>query len=879
MRKVKFWNSIVSRFALFFTGLIIFAILLSGYLVFRKSSVVILQFAEERIRHAAELAEQSFYALLGEVTNDIAVISSSLALQNFVNTPDTNTTHDLEQLFRVILKNKPDYFQIRLIDDGGKEIIRFDKTGDDIFQMLGINLQQKGERDYFQEAIELEPDEYYFSKINLNEEYGVVSHPPVVTLRAASPVVASQGSKYGMVIINVDLARFYEELNRLSRAGIHFYLIDPQGQYLYAPEHHKEFAIQRGTGYSFRKDFDMDIPASEEEIGEFQNINGDRFLHHSRKLTYFRGERQVYLISAIEENILLLGARKVRTQSLQTLSLVCIISILMSYFFTRLLSKQINRVTHAVSSYEEGDKDVVLPVTRRDEIGVLARSFTKMRSTINQTLEDLSYALKQEKKAKNERDEFLQNMSHELRTPLHAIQGLTQLLRKNNPDASQLPIIRSLERSVNNLSGLVYDVLDHQKLAEGKLSIQPKPTNIATLLEDIYGNYQFEAVRKGLVFSKQIDPALMERDFMTDPLRLSQIVVNLVVNAIKYTSRGEVCLHSNVKGEDPPHLEVMIKDTGIGINPENLNKINERFFRESDEISGRYGGYGLGLSIVKQLVILFGGTLKAQSEKERGSTFIADIPIYPVTTRERQTPVGFSEPYLPKLDQKYRIIHIDDDLSTLELFSYLLDKESFQLVQLNKLHQLKELVEKDPPDLLVSDLMLGDKSIIAELTQLIKSKLIDCPVIIISAMEASVVRKISPYWFQKPFDTNLMIDLVHKLLGRAEYDSPDFINLYGNYDHDREKISRILELLEDEFKLYISRTEQLMTSNDPEEWQALVHKLIAHTRDLKLSNLSVLLEKEKSNISKQDLEKILNSLKYCLCCIRFERLVTFVITE
>jgi len=146
-------------------------------------------------------------------------------------------------------------------------------------------------------------------------------------------------------------------------------------------------------------------------------------------------------------------------------------------------------------------------------------------------------------------------------------------------------------------------------------------------------------------------------------------------------------------------------------------------------------------------------------------------------------------------------------------------------------------------------------------------------------MEASVVRKISPYWFQKPFDTNLMIDLVHKLLGRAEYDSPDFINLYGNYDHDREKISRILELLEDEFKLYISRTEQLMTSNDPEEWQALVHKLIAHTRDLKLSNLSVLLEKEKSNISKQDLEKILNSLKYCLCCIRFERLVTFVITE
>ena len=601
--KFRFWNSIVSRFALFFTGLIVFAILLSGYLVFRKASDVIIDYAEERIRHSSELAERSFFALLGEVSNDIAVIASSLALRNHVNDPGPQTASNLSQLFSTTLENKPPYFQIRLIDSTGKEVIRFDKMPTGIEQTTSANLQEKGDMEYFQEAIEIGRGEYYFSRINLNEEYGVISQPPTVTLRAASPVFNNRDMKFGIVIINVNLEQFYDELSRISRTGPQFFLLDEQGQYLYAPDHEKEFGMQRGTGVTFHEDFKADLDSLNEThdtFGEFSDYQGNRYLHHVKKLTYFQGNRNVFLISSFDESLLLQRAREIRSQSLQTLLVVCVASILLSYLFTRLFSNQINLITKAIGSYDDGGpQSIPLPEKRNDEIGVLARSFSRMRSKIDQQVRELNDALRKEKEAKKQRDEFLQNMSHELRTPLNAIQGLTQLLRKNAPNEAQAPIIQSLERSVNNLAGLVYDVLDHQKLVEGKVTIDHKPIDIAKLLEDIHSSYKFEAVQKGLAFKCDISEDLRHKEFQTDPLRLSQIVINLVVNAIKYTDRGHVTMEASLKEQSGvTQLDIVVSDTGVGILPENLERINDRFFRERDELSGRYGGYGLGLSIV-----------------------------------------------------------------------------------------------------------------------------------------------------------------------------------------------------------------------------------------------------------------------------------------
>ena len=135
--------------------------------MFQKASGVIVKYSQDRLIHTSEMAEQSFYALLNEVSNDIAVIAESPTLRNYINTPSEKTERDVDRLFRATLKNKTSYFQIRLIgvEDKGREVIRFDKSDTQVFK--SDTLQQKGDLDYFKQTVQIGKGEFYFSKINL----------------------------------------------------------------------------------------------------------------------------------------------------------------------------------------------------------------------------------------------------------------------------------------------------------------------------------------------------------------------------------------------------------------------------------------------------------------------------------------------------------------------------------------------------------------------------------------------------------------------------------------------------------------------------------------------------------------------------------------
>ncbi|MCX2678851.1 ATP-binding protein [Galbibacter sp. EGI 63066] len=870
---MKFRHSIVTRAALFFTGLIIFAILLSGYLVFEKSSKVITEYSKKRITYVSQLAEQSFYALLGEVSNDIAVIASSPTLQNYVANSDKEATQDIDQLFYTILKNKKSYFQIRYIgvENNGKEIIRFDKEEGKIVK--SDDLQEKGDRDYFKEAVHIKADELYFSKINLNEEYGVISEPHIPTLRAASPIF-NNGQIKGIVIINVDLRDLYNTLGQISglEPEPQLYLIDAEGQYLYAPEEQKTFALQKKSNYNFYADFNIDqesiLPVTGEEAGSPKTIN-DHYLSYTRELGYFNKKRKIYFISLIEESVLLQSARAVGKNSIQTLVWVCLLSILISWFFVNFFSKKINQVTNAISNYDKGKTTTInLPTNRKDEIGVLAKAFTKMKAKIDQNVEKLNTSLEKEKQAKAQRDEFLQNMSHEMRTPLNAIQGLIQLLYKNSPSEDQGPIINSLERSANNLAGLVYDVLDHKKLVEGALKIEYKTTNIAALLKEIHSSYQYDALQKGLKFTIDIDKKLEEQTYQTDPLRLSQIVINLIVNAIKFTYEGTIKLQAHISQEDK--LTIKVTDTGIGIKAENLSKINDRFFQEGEGLSGRYGGYGLGLSIVKQLTGLFGGTLKATSEKEVGSEFCVTLPVLPTTAEDVTNNKDRQAPLLPTLSKNYKVLHIEDDISTTELIKHVLADDAIDITQLNNPETAVNYLEANKPDLVISDLLLGQEKFYPVLQQLIKEKKITCPVIITSALEPEKLqRKI--WHFQKPFRVEELKDAVYTLLGSREWTAPDFSNIYSNYDEEAQKIKKVLDLLHKEFETYLDRIDKAVADANQKEWESIQHKLIVHINNLKLDELSALFPQQIMALKKEDLEKINNAFAFYMCCFRVER--------
>ena len=866
-------HSIVTRFALFFTGLIIFSILLSGYLVFRKASQVITAHSKERIMHGSQLAEQSFYALLNEVTNDIAVIASSPTLQQHIFHPSEKTIHDIDQLFRIILENKETYFQIRLLeaDENGKEIIRFNKLDGQVLK--SDNLQQKGDREYFKEAVQINKGEHYFSNINLNEEYGVISTPYTPTLRVASPIFDHGNRKVGILIININLNPLYLSLDQIAGNDSRFYLIDAEGQYLYAHDRSLQFGQQTRKFQNFYTDFNVSNSSQEPPKNGFQQLvgqNDGRYLSYFKELSYFDGKRKIYLISNIGQNILLKNALKVRAESIQTLLWVCLLSILLSWFFTNLFSKKINKITRAISNYDQGiPDDHTLPTNRKDEIGILANTFTKMKVKIDQHVHELNTALEKEQLARRQRDEFLQNMSHEMRTPLNAILGLTKLLYKNASEP-QLPIIHSLERSSNSLAGLVYDVLDHQKLVEGKLHIQLEPTNIAELLRDIHSTYLYEAVQKGLTFNLSVDEKLETTLFQTDALRLTQIVTNLVVNAIKYTKKGIISLSATVNGSENETLYIKVTDTGVGVLPKNLDRINDRFFMEKNDLSGRYGSYGLGLSIVKQLTTLFGGTLVASSEKGVGSEFTIRIPTISTSPQRVIKPVQTATLPLPKLSGNYTILHIEDDVSTMELLKHILNFDQITLLQTKSLDEALKSIISDTPDLIISDLMLENEKINTRLKDWIKTKKIKCPLIIISALDASEANTPYSEYFQKPFQIDHLKDTVYKILGSKEFKAPDFSNIYNNYDHEIPKINKVLKLLEKEFENYLTGINKIGLNRDQVKWEAIIHKLIANIHNLKLTELEEVLPDKISDLNTDRLNQINNIFAYYLCCIRAE---------
>jgi signal transduction histidine kinase/CheY-like chemotaxis protein len=221
------------------------------------------------------------------------------------------------------------------------------------------------------------------------------------------------------------------------------------------------------------------------------------------------------------------------------------------------------------------------------------------------------------------KEQFMANMSHEIRTPLNAIIGFTGLLEKIETDHRSLNYIKSIKSSGENLLVIINDILDFSKLQAGMLNIEKLIFSLKGLLHSIYVMLIQKANEKNLALNLHLDkkiPAFL----IGDPTRLTQILVNLIVNAIKFTSYGSVNIEVSVVNSNLEEVEIRfsVKDTGIGIADDKIETIFERFNQGNTETTRQYGGTGLGLTIVKNLVNLQHGKLLVQSKLNQGSEFI-----------------------------------------------------------------------------------------------------------------------------------------------------------------------------------------------------------------------------------------------------------------
>lgn len=239
----------------------------------------------------------------------------------------------------------------------------------------------------------------------------------------------------------------------------------------------------------------------------------------------------------------------------------------------------------------------------------------------------LAEALERAEEASQAQASFLARMSHEIRTPLSGITGLGRALARTELDDGQREYLRALLNSANSLRDIIGDILDFSKISEKKVQLQTQTVSPVDLLEDVAQTYAASARAKGLAFYCDLRSTL-PGSIVVDPIHLRQVIGNLLSNAVKFTAHGAISLEAGMtRFDDQIHLEISIRDTGIGIDAETLPRIFDPFVQADHSTRRRFEGTGLGLAIVRQLVELMGGTIDVASEPGHGSEFCCRLPM------------------------------------------------------------------------------------------------------------------------------------------------------------------------------------------------------------------------------------------------------------
>ncbi|NII25447.1 response regulator [Pseudoflavitalea sp. X16] len=411
----------------------------------------------------------------------------------------------------------------------------------------------------------------------------------------------------------------------------------------------------------------------------------------------------------------------------------------------------------------------------------------------NQLIHRLDASEKKVREAARIKENFMANMSHEIRTPMNAILGFTSLLQKHEMDTVSKGYVQAIQRSGDNLLTIINDILDLSKIEAGMMRIEPTPFSVRELFYSVETMFLEKIKEKGLQLITTVEDTVPDT-LNGDATRLTQVLVNLIGNAAKFTQQGAITVIVNNEGikEKTILLAITVSDTGIGIESDKLSDIFERFRQAEDSITRKYGGTGLGLSIVKDLVELQGGTIQVMSEPDKGSTFRLTIP-YKITNEAINSQTRWNSPALKNtVPDHIRILVVEDNEINQQLMKHLLSywKLSFDLAGNGKEAITK--LQDQHYDLILMDIQMPGMDGYTATAQIRHTLHLNTPVIAMTAHALAGEREkclsagMNEY-ISKPIQEEELYRLISKLTGHQQLAVPLQKPVYqptpGNYRH------------------------------------------------------------------------------------------------
>lgn len=431
------------------------------------------------------------------------------------------------------------------------------------------------------------------------------------------------------------------------------------------------------------------------------------------------------------------------------------------------------------------------------------------------------------------KERFFAEVSHEMRTPLNSITGLVKLLEWSEPKAIY-DYLHALKATSEHLNHIINDVLDLSKVEEGKLQLENLSFNLHEITDAVLKGFSMAADEKKISLKSEIDPAVPEF-ILTDPIRLSQVLYNILGNALKFTHEGGITLSIHLKEEKQKDCTLLfsVKDTGIGMSQESIQKILEPYAQVEGQSYHEYGGTGLGMGIAQRLIEILGGELKISSQKNVGTTMSFEIRC----SRAERASYSVEDHYDPTANidtSRYAFLFAEDDAMSTMIMKERSARWNLKSHFVSSGKELAEALAANHYDMLISDLNLGDDYALRVIQKIRKgqSENRDIPVIFLSGDHQDSHPELSTlsHWAYlvkpvNPKSLSLKIREMLKLSADNNLEPVDLSSLkssaQGNLDFVVELIDTILEHL----PLDMEKLTEAVETKDFEGARKMLHKM------------------------------------------------------